>query len=84
MNSLVPSQKSNNWKSRVYIMGAAAGTLFGLVAAYLYARAAEENVDRATNSPRRASTGELIGLGLAALAMARQIAEMGKGPTKKR
>jgi hypothetical protein len=75
---------SATWKSRAYVTGVAAGALFGLLAAYMYSRAAEEDVQRNGGSPTKASTGEMIGLGLAALAMVRQIAEMGKGPAKKR
>jgi hypothetical protein len=81
-------RNSNNpspeWKTRAYLMGTAVGALFGLVAALMYARAAEEDAQKNGGSPNKASTGEMIGLGLAALAMVRQIAEMGKGPAKKR
>jgi hypothetical protein len=73
----------SSWKSRAYVAGATAGALFGLVAAYMYSRAAEEDAIKNGGTPNKASTGEMIGLGLAALAMVRQIAEMGKGPAKK-
>jgi hypothetical protein len=76
--------KSATWKSQAYVTGITAGALFGFVAAYMYSRAAEEDVQRNGGSPTTVSTGEVIGLGLAALAMVRQIAEMGKGPAKKR
>ena len=84
MSQIIPKENQPpSWKSRAYVAGAAAGALFGLVAAYMYARAAEEDAQRNGGSPNKASTGEVIGLGLAALAMVRQIAEMGKGPAKK-
>jgi hypothetical protein len=83
-NLLNRDTPSPTWKSQAYAMGAAAGALFGLVAAFMYARAAEEDAQRNGGAPNKASTGEVIGLGLAALAMVRQIAEMGKGPAKKR
>ncbi len=85
MSNIVRKEtQSTTWRSQTYITGVAAGALFGLLAAYMYSRAAEEDVQRNGGSPGKASTGEVIGLGLAALAMVRQIAEMGKGPAKKR
>lgn len=84
MSQIVPKSNSSAWKNQAYITGLAAGALFGLIAAFMYSRAAEEDVERNGGSPTTVSTGEVIGLGLAALAMVRQIAEMGKGPAKKR
>ena len=81
---IVSKKTSPAWKTQAYVMGVAAGALFGLIAAFMYSRAAEEDVDRNGGSPTTVSTGEVIGLGLAALAMVRQITEMGKGPAKKR
>ncbi len=80
MANLIPSgEQSGSWKTQSYLIGAAAGLLFGLISAYMYTRAAE---DEATSAglPHRASPGEMIGLGLAGLAMVRQVAEMGKVP----
>lgn len=74
---------SNNWKSRIYVLGAMTGTIFGLISAYLYARAAEENTERVDRQPERVGTGQMIALGLAALGLIRQIAELGK-PAKKK
>jgi len=84
MSQLIRKDQTASWKSRAYLTGVAAGALFGFVAAYMYSRAAEEDAQRNGGSPNKATTGEVIGLGLAALAMVRQIAEMGKGPAKKR
>jgi hypothetical protein len=81
-NNLVPNEPAANWRQQTYVIGAAAGTLFGLLAAYLYARAASEDAQR-SGKPRSLGTGELIGLGLAALGLIRQIAEMGKPSQKK-
>jgi hypothetical protein len=59
------------------------GVLFGILSTYLYVRAAEEDVAR-RGEPSPVKTTELIGLGLAALAMVRQITEMGKPDPKQR
>ena len=84
MSEITRKENDISWKSKAYLTGVAAGAVFGLVAAYMYSRAAEEEASRNGGVPNTASTGEVIGLGLAALAMVRQIAEMGKGPAKKR
>jgi hypothetical protein len=68
-----------NWKQPIYAMGAGLGTLFGLVAAYMYTRAAEEDVTTVGRA-ERVSTGDVLGLGLAGLAIIRQITELGHGP----
>lgn len=78
-----PTSRGDAWKSQAYIIGAAAGLLFGLVSAYMYTRAAYDN-GQPTDGANRVQTGDVLGLGLAALAMIRQIAEMGKGPEPKR
>jgi hypothetical protein len=70
------------WKTRVYVLGTAIGSLFGLASAYLYSRATEEDVARGGGKLPRVQTGELLGLGLAALALVRQITEMGKSKKK--
>jgi hypothetical protein len=72
-----------DWKTKVYVFGALIGAVFGVFSSYLYARAIEDDVSR-VGKAQRIQTGDVLGLGLAALAMARQIAEMGKGPEKTR
>lgn len=67
-----------NWKRKIYMLGATAGTVFGLVASYLFARAAEEEAERTGKLPDKVATGQLIGIMLASLALIRQIAEMGR------
>jgi hypothetical protein len=79
-----PAQKQaeqENWKNRVLGFGAAGGAVFGLLSAYMYSRAAEEDVSR-VGKAQRISTGELLGLGLALLAVLRQITELAKGPDR--
>ena len=85
MSNLLPNPTPRNdaWKTQSYIIGAAAGLLFGLISAYMYTRAAYDN-GQPQDGSNRVQTGDVIGLGLAALAMVRQIAEMGKGPEPKR
>lgn len=67
-----------SWKTKAYGMGVIGGALFGLLAAYLYARAADEGGQHNGGSPSSIPTGTLIGMVLSALALARQIAEAGK------
>jgi hypothetical protein len=84
MNNLLPSQrKAGNWKNQSYIVGAAAGLLFGLLSAYMFNRSATD-AGAVPTGENRVSTGELLGLGLALLAIIRQVAEMGRPPEPKK
>ena len=82
--TIIPNQphSDNSWKRSVYVLGAAAGTLFGLLSAYLYARATEESTERSGGKPQPVPTRHLISLALAALGLMRQISEIGKEPKK--
>lgn len=80
-NLLRRQQDLTEWRTRAYVFGVLAGVIFGLLAAYMYIRAGEEEVTR-TGEPARVQTGELLGLGLAMLAIIRQVAEMGKPERK--
>ncbi|MCB9452093.1 MAG: hypothetical protein H6672_11685 [Anaerolineaceae bacterium] len=75
--------QETDWKPRTYILGATIGTLFGFLAAYLYARAAEDDAGGRGSKPARIGTGEMLGLVLSGLGLIRQISEMGKPPKKK-
>jgi H+/Cl- antiporter ClcA len=66
-----------------YLVGILVGGLFGLLSAYFFSRASEEDRIRTGGSSKRVSTGEVLGLLVAAVAMVRQITEMGRGPSKK-
>lgn len=80
MSNLLPQQnKATSWRTQAYVIGAAAGLLFGLISAYMYNRAASD-YGPLPDGRNRVQTGEVLGLGLAALAMVRQVAEMGRGP----
>lgn len=76
-NELQAEQQS--WKTRVYLIGGAVGSIIGLLSAYLFSRTAEENLDR---KPAAIPTTQLLGLGLAVLGVIRQIAELGKDKKK--
>lgn len=83
MTNLLPQQnKASSWRTQSYIIGAAAGVLFGLLSAYMYNRAASD-YGRLPSGENRVQTGEVLGLGLALLGIIRQVTEMGRGPEKK-
>jgi hypothetical protein len=73
----------SNWKTRTYATGASVGLVLGMLAAYLFARAAEEEADRNGGKPEKIGTMQLISIGLATLTLIRQIAELGKSGKKK-
>jgi hypothetical protein len=66
----------NNWKMTAYLAGGAIGLLTGLAAAHLYARAAEENSARGA-LPAKIETADAFKLGLALVALVRQITDLG-------
>jgi hypothetical protein len=78
------NQSDSNWKTRAYLFGTVVGTVFGVLSAYLYTRAAEEDVREGGKPNKQIQTGDLIGLGLAMLAIIRQVAELGRSPQGKR
>lgn len=64
---------------RPYLLGIVGGLLAGLLGAYFFDRASQENPD----GRQPVSTGQMFGVALALLTVLRQIAEMGKPPQKK-
>lgn len=74
---------TEGWKGQNYLVGLVGGLILGALSAYMYNRAAEEEVRRTGVRPSPA-TGELMGLVLALLATVRQIAEMGRSDQKRR
>ena len=78
---MIEDVKSPSWKARAYAIGVIAGAVFGLLSAYLYSRAAEEEAEHGDGPPPVPATA-MIGMLLSALGLARQIAESGK-PKKK-
>ncbi len=71
-------ENQTNWKSEIYMVGAALGLAFGAIAAYLFARAAEEDAEKNGGKPNKIQTKQLVSLSMAALTLVRQITEMGK------
>jgi hypothetical protein len=63
-----------NAKSPVYLVGSIVGLIIGLVGAHLYLRAAEESN---TDTRPRFETGDILRFGVTALAVMRQITEVG-------
>jgi hypothetical protein len=82
MANLTPESGQSSWRTHAYLVGAAVGSILGLASAYLYTRAAEEDAEH-LGRPKRVQTGDMLGLGLALLAIVRQVAELGKTPQKK-
>ncbi|TVR21886.1 MAG: hypothetical protein EA396_07045 [Anaerolineaceae bacterium] len=78
MSQTPSNQNNDNWKNRVYVNGLVIGGVIGLVGAYLYARAAEEDAGRNGGVPTKLQTGQIISLALTILSLIRQIAETGK------
>lgn len=74
--------QSSNWKAKAYIIGTVGGAVFGLAAAFLYARAAEEEALQNDGKPPQIPTTALIGFVLSAMGLARQIAEAGRPKRK--
>lgn len=67
-----------SWKQKMFVIGTVSGAVVGLLATYLYTRAAEEGARASgTGKARKVTTGEFLSLGLAALALIRQITELG-------
>jgi membrane associated rhomboid family serine protease len=66
-----------NWRTRAFIIGGAAGAAFGLLAAYLYV----DSTERRGSEPEL-QTGEAVGIGLALLAVLRQISALHAGDPK--
>ncbi len=79
MNIELP-KGNGNWKTQTYVMGGIVGLAFGLLSAYLFARASEE---QGKDIPERVKTLDALKLTVALLGIARQITDLGSGPAKK-
>jgi len=66
-----------DWRTKAYVLGGLAGAIVGVGAAYLYVSAAEQGEETPDLKP-----GEAVGIGLAVLALLRQIAGIRAGDDK--
>ncbi|MBO9308185.1 MAG: hypothetical protein J7551_00195 [Chloroflexi bacterium] len=71
-----------SWKTSAYLLGSLLGALFGFLSAHFYARSAEEN--NSGQPPKSISTADLFRLSLAAIALLRQISDLGAGRNARR
>ena len=67
-----------DWRVRTFLVGGIVGALFGLGAAYLFVSAADKQ-----DEPPRVKPAETVGIGLALLAVLRQIASLPQPERKK-
>jgi hypothetical protein len=82
-NLMIERKDTQNWKRQSYIVGGIGGLLFGLLAAQMFNRSAEEDMRlRGADAREPVPTMSMLSIALAGLAMMRQIAELGK--TKKK
>jgi hypothetical protein len=72
----------NNWKTTTLLAGGALGLVTGLAAAYMYVRTAEEN--NTEGLPAKVETADAFKLGLATVALVRQISDLAVRPQKRR
>lgn len=79
---MTPANTQPPAKMRTITIGALSGLVFGLLAAYLYSRAAEEEIHQSGSAPQ-ISTGDIITIALAVLGLTRQISEMGRSKKKR-
>jgi hypothetical protein len=70
-------------KTQTYALGALGGAFVGMIAAYLYSRAREEERGGG-GEVQPLQVGQMITIGLALLGLIRQITEMGRPTTAKR
>lgn len=78
-----PVASASARKNQAYIFGIGAGLLFGVLAAYLFARSAEEAAYQNNGEPQPISAGQFITIAVAVLGLLRQISELGKPQPKK-
>lgn len=80
-NSSIQTSSRSGERQQIYVFGAVAGLLFGLLSAYMFNRASGDG-DLPPGAARQVKTTDLIGLGLAALGLVRQITELGRPDQK--
>ncbi len=84
MDNVTNTEKAaTNKKKQSYAYGAMIGLGVGLLSAYLYNRAAEEQAAQTGERPS-ITTGQILALTLAGLGLVRQITQLGTTSSKKR
>jgi hypothetical protein len=73
IDNTIQETTSENWKSKVLILGGALGALVGVLSAYLFIQ------NRNTEDMSKVSAGEGVKLGVLVLALLRGIASLGEG-----
>ncbi len=68
-----------DWRRKAFVIGGVVGALLGLGAAYIYINSAEESGETPELTP-----GTAVTIGLALLALLRQVAAIGEGGDKKK
>ena len=66
-----------NSRNKTLIIGGLAGSVLGILAAWLYVRAAREKDEAA--SPQAVPPGKMVKLGLSVMEVLRQVAALGEG-----
>jgi hypothetical protein len=66
-------EPNSSWKTKTYIIGAAAGALIGLGTAFLLARSADER----GGGPPEVTTGDFLKVGVGIIGLIRGIAAIG-------
>lgn len=77
------SSNNNNWKFETYVRGSVIGLMVGIIAAYLYTRAAEENLLGDGEEHRTIGASDMVKISLTILGLVRQITDMGSSSSKK-
>jgi hypothetical protein len=71
--------KNLDWRTKAFLIGGGVGAVLGLSAAYIYVNSAEKEGVQPELKP-----AEAVGIGLALLAVLRQIANLHEGDHKKK
>jgi hypothetical protein len=64
----------SDWRTKAFVVGGVVGALLGLGAAYIYINAAEDS-----DAPPELTPGTAVTIGVALLALLRQVAAIGEG-----
>ena len=77
------SDNNSNWKFETYVRGSVIGLMVGIIAAYLYTRATEENLLGDGGGERRSiGASDMVKISLSILSLVRQITDMGSSSAK--